>query len=84
MRRRDALALLGCLPIVWPLAVGAQQSERTRRLGILHGTADDEMSQARNTEFLKALQDRGWIGNRNLKIDTRWGAGDAPHRQICN
>jgi putative tryptophan/tyrosine transport system substrate-binding protein len=77
MRRRDILALLGCLPIAWPLAAGGQQSERTRRLGILHGTADDELSQARNTEFLKTLQDRGWIGSRNLKIETRWGAGDA-------
>ena len=77
MRRRDILALLGCLPIAWPLAAGAQQSERTRRLGILHGTADDELEQARNTEFLKALQGRGWTGSRNLKIESRWGAGDA-------
>ena len=77
MRRRDVLALLGCLPIASPLAAAAQQSERTRRLGILHGTDDDEVSQVRSAEFLKALQDRGWIGNRNLKIETRWAAGDA-------
>src|SRR5271154_4594101 len=77
VRRRDVLALLGRLPIVWPLAAGAQTSERTRRLGIFHGTADDELSQVRNTEFLNVLRERGWIGGRNLKIETRWGAGDA-------
>jgi putative tryptophan/tyrosine transport system substrate-binding protein len=78
-RRRDVLALFGCLPIAWPVAAGAQQSERTRRVGIFHGTDDDDLSQARNTEFLNALQERGWIGGRNLKIETRWGAGDADH-----
>jgi putative tryptophan/tyrosine transport system substrate-binding protein len=77
MRRRDILTLLGFVPIAWPLVAGAQQSERTRRLGILHGTADDDLSQTRNTAFLKALQDRGWIGGRNVQIETRWAAGDA-------
>jgi putative tryptophan/tyrosine transport system substrate-binding protein len=77
MRRRDILALFGFLPIAWPLVAGAEQSERMRRLGILHGTGDDELSQARNTEFLNALRERGWIGSQNLKIETRWAAGDA-------
>ena len=78
MRRRDILALFGCLPMAWPLAAGAQPSERTRRLGILYGAdADDEVSQARNTAFLKVLQDRGWTGGRNVQIETRWAAGDA-------
>jgi len=78
MRRRDILALFGCLPMAWPLAAGAQPSERTRRLGILYGAdADDEVSQARNTAFLKVLQDRGWTSGRNVLIETRWAAGDA-------
>ncbi len=78
MRRRDILALFGCLPIAWPPAAGAQPSERTRRLGILYGAdADDEVSQARNTAFLKVLQDRGWTSGRNVQIETRWAAGDA-------
>jgi putative tryptophan/tyrosine transport system substrate-binding protein len=78
MRRRDVLALCGCLPVAWPRAVGAQQSERTRRLGMLYGTsADDEESQARNATFLKTLQERGWTSGRNLQVETRWAAGDA-------
>jgi putative tryptophan/tyrosine transport system substrate-binding protein len=77
MRRRDVLALFGCLPIAWPHSAGAQQADRTRRLGILYGTsADDEESQARNAAFLKALQDRGWTNGRNVQIETRRAAGD--------
>ena len=57
--------------MAWPLAAGAQPSERTRRLGILYGAdADDEVSQARNTAFLKVLQDRGWTSGRNVQIET--------------
>jgi putative ABC transport system substrate-binding protein len=78
MRRRDFIAVLGSAATAWPLAAGAQQSERTRRIGILYGaSADDEVSRARNTAFLKALQDRSWTDGRNLKIETRWAAGDA-------
>jgi putative tryptophan/tyrosine transport system substrate-binding protein len=77
MRRRDVLALFGCLPMGWPLAAGAQQSERTRRLGMLYGTSpDDDEAQMRNAAFLEVLQDRGWTSGHNLQIETRWAAGD--------
>ena len=78
MRRRDFIALLSGAAAAWSVAARAQQPERTRRIGILYATgADDELSQARNTAFLKALQDRGWTGGRNVQIETRWAAGDA-------
>jgi ABC-type uncharacterized transport system substrate-binding protein len=78
MRRRDVLALFGCLSIAWPRSTGAQQSERTKRVSILYGaSADDEEMQGRNTAFLKVLQDRGWTQGRNLQVETRWGEGDA-------
>jgi putative tryptophan/tyrosine transport system substrate-binding protein len=32
---------------------------------------------ARITPFLQALQDLGWTDGRNVRIDYRWGAGDA-------
>jgi len=43
--------------MAWPLAAGAQQPDRTRRVGLLFGTsADDDESQARNAAFLKACK----------------------------
>ena len=39
--------------------------------------ADDPEGQARLAAFLQALQQLGWTDGRNVRIDIRWGAGDA-------
>ncbi len=39
--------------------------------------ADDQESMARYTAFLQGLQELGWTDGRNVRIDVRWGAGDA-------
>ena len=49
-----------------------------RRVGLLYTfAADDAEGQARNAALLQALQPLGWTVGRNLRIDYRWGAGDA-------
>ena len=49
-----------------------------RRIGVLFGlAADDPETQARHTAFAQGLQELGWTDGRNVRIDTRWGAGDA-------
>jgi putative ABC transport system substrate-binding protein len=64
----------------WPLAAHAQQRDRLRRIGVLMNLAsDDAESQARNTAFLKGLQELGWTAGSHVRIDVRWGAGDADH-----
>src|SRR5262249_46985016 len=61
-----------------PLAARAQQADRMRRIGVLlPAAADDSEYQARITAFLDALQQLGWVHGRNVRIDTRWGQGDA-------
>ena len=75
--RRKFLAALGGAA-AWPLAARAQQGERVRRVVVLHtGSADDPHSQARNTAFLQAFAQLGWIEGRNVRIDIRWGAAEA-------
>jgi putative tryptophan/tyrosine transport system substrate-binding protein len=77
MRRLEFIALLGGAVVAWPLATHAQQSERTRRIGVLLGQAvDDQQGQARIAAFLRELQNLGWIDGRNVRIDIRWGAGN--------
>src|SRR5499427_1800929 len=62
----------------WPVAARAQQAERMRRIGVLMSlAANDAEGQARLAAFLQGLQQLGWIDGRNVRIDTRWGAGDA-------
>jgi ABC-type uncharacterized transport system substrate-binding protein len=62
----------------WPLVARAQQGEKMRRIGVLFGAgADDGDLQARHAAFLQALQQLGWIDSGNVRIDTRFGAGNA-------
>jgi putative ABC transport system substrate-binding protein len=78
MRRRDFITLLSGAA-AWPPAARAQQAgERMRRIGVLHTpAANDPDGQARNAAFLLGLQQFGWTDGRNVRIDTRWSAGDA-------
>jgi putative tryptophan/tyrosine transport system substrate-binding protein len=76
IRRRDFITLLGGAA-AWPLRSHAQQSERVRRIGVLIPlAADDPQSQRRLTAFVQGLQELGWTDGRNIRIETRWTAGD--------
>jgi putative tryptophan/tyrosine transport system substrate-binding protein len=78
MRRRTFITLLGGTAVAWPLGARAQQPERMRRIGVLMPYAEDNpVGQARLTAFLEGLRQLGWADGRNVRIDTRWGAGDA-------
>jgi len=49
-----------------------------RRIGVLMNlAADDPESSARVTAFAQGLQQLGWTDGRNVRIETRWAAGDA-------
>jgi len=74
MRRREFITLLGGVAASWPFAVRAQQPERVRRIGVLMGVADQ---QSYVTGFRGALAKLGWAEGSNLRIELRWGAGDA-------
>src|SRR5215831_13957577 len=78
IERRKFLATLGGAAAAWPLAARAQQAERMRRIGVLMNlAADDPEAPARIAAFAQGLADLGWSIGRNLRIDYRWGAGDA-------
>jgi ABC-type uncharacterized transport system substrate-binding protein len=78
MTRREFITLMGGAAMAWPLAARAQQAERVRRIGVLVNLpADDPQAQVRNAALLQGLQELGWTVGRNLRIDFRWGAGNA-------
>jgi putative ABC transport system substrate-binding protein len=75
MKRLQFITLLGGAAS-WPLAARAQ--ERMRQVGVLMGVAADEPeTQARLAAFLQGMQESGWAVGRNVRIDSRWSAGDA-------
>ncbi len=77
MRRREFITVLGSAA-VWPVAAKAQQSNRMPLIGVLMGFAEtDPTAQSWLAEFRGGLAKRGWTEGSNLRIELRWGAGDA-------
>src|SRR5262245_42533666 len=75
--RREFMVLLGGAAATWPLAAKAQQLERMGRVGVLVNLSEnDPDGQDVVAAFVRELQRWGWSGGRNVRIDTRWGAGD--------
>jgi putative ABC transport system substrate-binding protein len=75
MRRREFITLVGGAAATWPLAARAQQPARVRRIGMLmaHAESDPEF-QAYMAAFREGLRKLGWTEDRNIQIDSRWGA----------
>ncbi len=75
MRRREFITLLGGAA-AWPLTPHAQQPERL--IGVLMGYAEsDPAAQSYLAAFRDALTKLGWTEGNNLRIELRWGAGNA-------
>ena len=78
LRRRQFLRLLGGAAAAWPVAARAQQADRVTRIGaLMTQAADDPEGQSRLLALAQGLQESGWTIGHNIRIDTRWGAGDA-------
>jgi putative ABC transport system substrate-binding protein len=70
VKRREFITLLGGTAAAWPLAAGAQQHERVRRIAVLTGSGspDDPDVKERYAAFVQRLQQLGWSDGRNLRI----------------
>src|SRR5436190_23008528 len=79
MKRRQFIALLGASAAAWPRAARAQQGGNARRICLLTAGVggDDPDAQARNSEFVLALQQLGWTSGRNVRINYFWGLGQS-------
>jgi len=75
MRRRDLINAIAVSAAGWLFAAQAQQSNKTRRLGVLTALSDSEMRPIL-TALREKLKELGWIEGVNLIIDVRATAGD--------
>jgi putative ABC transport system substrate-binding protein len=73
MRRRSFITLLGGAA-AWPLAARAQQVGKLPTIGFL-GSATPLVESQRVAAFVQRLRELGWIENRNVAIEYRWGEG---------
>jgi len=78
MRRREFITVLGGAAM-WPFAAHAQQPPTPLRLiGVLMGPSEsDSAAQSWYAAFRSALEKFGWAEGNNLRVELRWGAGDA-------
>jgi putative tryptophan/tyrosine transport system substrate-binding protein len=75
MRRRKFIALLGGAT-AWPLAAGAQQADRMRRIGVLMAfDENDPKTKDWLSNFTQGLAELGWTDGRTVRMDVRWAAG---------
>src|SRR5262249_4555738 len=84
MKRRDFIRAVVGSAAAFPFAAHAQQSERTRRVGMLMSlAADDKEGQARVDAFVRGLRELGWVDGRNVQIVIRWAPGVDRARQYA-
>jgi putative tryptophan/tyrosine transport system substrate-binding protein len=77
LKRRDFITLLGGTAAAWPFGAPAQQFAGVKRLGVLMSVREnDPEGKAQLSAFTEALAALGWIVDRNLWMDIRWGGGD--------
>jgi putative tryptophan/tyrosine transport system substrate-binding protein len=76
--RRQFITLFGGAAAAWPVAARAQQSELMPRIGVLVAPLESDREAQRWISALReGLEKLGWNDGRNVRIDVRWGAGDA-------
>src|SRR5262249_56181777 len=62
----------------WAGGARAQERDRMRRVGVLmNRVADDPQSRLHVAAFQQRLQELGWTNDANIRVEYRWGAGDA-------
>jgi putative ABC transport system substrate-binding protein len=81
MKRREIISLLAGAA-AWPVAGGAQQTERMRRIGVLLSTAaDDPVFQTWVGAFLQGLALSGRTLGSNVRLEIRGGMTAADIRR---
>jgi len=77
MRRREFITLAGGAAAAWPSLVQAQPTDR-RRVGVLQAQPESDTDfRSWRMLFAARLRELGWTDGENLRIDYRYGAGEA-------
>jgi hypothetical protein len=72
MRRREFITLVGGAAAMWPLRAIAQQSARSRRIGVLYDYAkDDAAGRVQIDAFRDELAKLGWIEGQKSSLICR-------------
>jgi putative tryptophan/tyrosine transport system substrate-binding protein len=78
MKRREFITIVGGTAVGWPLVARTQQPDRIRRIGMLVGFEDPDI-----TAFQQELTKLGWSESRNIHIDQRYAPAGAQVQTIA-
>ena len=77
MRRHDFIRAITYSTTAWPLTVWAQQSSRSRLIGVLiNGRENDPETQASLVAFKQALERLNWLDGGNVRLNIRFSEDD--------
>jgi putative ABC transport system substrate-binding protein len=77
MKRRDFIKSIACSTTAWPFTAGAQQSSRSRLIGVLiNGLENDEEMQASLIALKQELKRLNWLDGGNARFDIRFTEGN--------
>jgi putative tryptophan/tyrosine transport system substrate-binding protein len=84
MRRREFITLLGGAAVTWPPAARVQQSDLTRRIGVLMAPCaqSDPEGQDRLAALLDIFQGLGWSNGRNAQVEVRWPGAEVERKMF--
>ena len=71
IRRREFITLLGGAAAAWPVAAGAQQSEKVARVGLLGPRLDSPVTGPAYQIFLSELRKLGFTAGQNVILEHR-------------
>src|SRR5277367_6093743 len=74
MGRREFITILGGAAVAWPLAAGAQQTRKMRRIGVLWHGANAEQEAIYLAALRKGLLDFGYVEGQNIVLEMRFPA----------
>jgi putative tryptophan/tyrosine transport system substrate-binding protein len=78
MRRREFITAIACSTIAWPVAAGAQGTQKVRRVGVFFGSSKENDGEAklRANILQSVLQTLAWTEGANIRFDYRFSASD--------
>jgi putative ABC transport system substrate-binding protein len=74
MKRREFIALLGCVAVTWPVVGRAQQGRKIPRIGVLWHAGSAEEEGTLLNALRQGFSDLGYVEGKTIELENRFAA----------